>query len=52
MIAPAAPRAAAGVGLVIPPSMDPKTATIRTSGGKTTLNNSLSARRETAVLEA
>ena len=37
MIAPAAPSAAAGVGLVIPPRIDPKTATMRTSGGKTTL---------------
>ena len=36
MIAPPAPRAAAGVGLVIPPRIDPSTATIRTSGGKTT----------------
>ena len=36
MIAPPAPSAAAGVGLVIPPRIEPRTATIRTSGGKTT----------------
>ena len=46
MIAPAAPRAAAGVGLVIPPRIDPKTATMRTSGGKTTLKSSLSTSRQ------
>ncbi len=51
IIAPAAPRAAAGVGLVIPPRIDPNTATISTRGGKTTLKSSLSASRETAVLE-
>ena len=51
MIAPAAPRAAAGVGLVIPPSIDPKTATIRTSGGKTTLNNSFLDKFKTANLK-
>ena len=31
MIAPPAPNAAAGVGLVIPPRIDPNTATIKTS---------------------
>ena len=51
IIAPAAPKAAAGVGLVMPPKIEPKTATIRTRGGKTTLKSSLSARRITAVLE-
>ena len=40
MIAPAAPSAAAGVGLVMPPRIEPRTATIRTSGGKTTRNSS------------
>ena len=51
MIAPAAPKAAAGVGLVIPPKIEPKTATMRTSGGKTTLKISLSASREIAVFD-
>ncbi len=36
MIAPAAPSAAAGVGLVIPPRIDPRTATISIKGGNTT----------------
>jgi hypothetical protein len=45
MIAPAAPRAAAGVGLVIPPRIEPSTATIRISGGKTTRRRSFRASR-------
>ena len=40
-IAPPAPNAAAGVGLVIPPSIEPSTATIKINGGNTTRNNSL-----------
>ena len=49
IIAPPAPKAAAGVGLVIPPRIDPKTATIRISGGNTTRISSFSAKRTTAV---
>ena len=37
---PAAPSAAAGVGLVMPPRIEPRHATISTSGGKTTRNSS------------
>ena len=51
IIAPAAPKAAAGVGLVIPPKIEPKTATMRTRGGKTTLKSSLSASRKIAVFD-
>ena len=43
MIAPPAPRAAAGVGLVMPPRIEPSTAMISTSGGKTTRSSSLRA---------
>ncbi len=48
MIAPAAPSAAAGVGLVMPPRIEPSTATISTSGGKTTRSSSFFARRRNA----
>tara|TARA_A100001015_G_scaffold316086_1_gene429489 strand:- start:286 stop:630 length:345 start_codon:yes stop_codon:yes gene_type:complete len=48
--APPAPKAAAGVGLVTPPKMDPKTATIKTTGGTTTLITSISISRGTEVL--
>ena len=47
-IAPPAPSAAAGVGLVIPPKMDPRTATIKTSGGNTTLMRSFANNRYSA----
>ena len=49
-IAPPAPSAAAGVGLVIPPKIDPRTATIKTSGGNTILIRSFANRRFNASL--
>ncbi len=49
MIAPPAPSAAAGVGLVMPPRIEPSTATIKTSGGKTTRSTSFLPNREAAV---
>ena len=42
IIAPAAPRDAAAVGLVIPPRIEPNTATIKITGGETTRNASIS----------
>ena len=48
MIAPPAPSAAAGVGLVMPPRIEPSTATISTSGGNTTRIRSLCAMLITA----
>ena len=44
-IAPPAPSAAAGVGLVIPPRIEPRTATIKTSGGNTILMRSFANKR-------
>ena len=49
MMAPPAPSAAAGVGFVIPPRIEPKTATIKSNGGNTTRINSTSAKRVTAI---
>ena len=49
--APPAPKAAAGVGLVIPPKIDPRTAIIKIKGGNTTLNNSFLDKFKTANLK-
>ena len=49
-IAPPAPSAAAGVGLVIPPKIEPRTATIKTSGGNTILMRSFANKRFNASL--
>ena len=48
MIAPPAPSAAAGVGLVMPPRIEPSTATININGGKTTRISSFRAHIATA----
>ena len=49
-IAPPAPSAAAGVGLVIPPKIEPRTATINISGGNTILIRSFANKRFNASL--
>ena len=43
--APPAPLAAAGVGLVTPPKIEPNTAIINTTGGTTTLITSIFSRK-------